>query len=58
MTKAEHIKIHERLHQSLDELVGDFVLQSKGSLSTTSIMKLMEWSATQMINPYDVGVKE
>ena len=58
MTKAEHIKIHKRLHGSLDELVGDFLYQNEGSLSTTSIMKLMEWAATQIINPCNAEAVE
>ncbi len=56
MTKEEHIKIHKRLHSSLDELVGDFVLHDSTTryLHETSVMELMKWSATQLVEPTKV----
>ena len=61
MTREEHMKRHEELHKSLDELVADYVSHTYNfsgkwkSLSDTSIMELMTWSASQMTNPTASG---
>ena len=51
MTLDEHRKIHQNLHQSLDELIADFIGQTGCFLSGTPIMALMKWSFTQTTNP-------
>lgn len=56
LTKTEHKDRHMVLHQSLDELVADYVTHEKkfGSLSTASIMDLIKWSNQQTINPTEL----
>ena len=51
MTKEEHIKRHNYLHKCLDELVADFITHTKELPSLTSLIRLMEWSSSQCINP-------
>ena len=51
MTLDEHRRIHQNLHQSLDELIADFICQTGLFLSTTPIMELMKWSHSQLVNP-------
>jgi len=52
MTLEEiHKEIHVKLHQSLDELVADFIMQTENKPSNTTILELIQWSAKQMTNP-------
>jgi hypothetical protein len=53
MNREKHIERHKELHKVLDELVADFVRHSEGYplLSDTTVMKFMEWSHQQTINP-------
>jgi hypothetical protein len=43
----EHRKIHIELHKKLDELLADFINETKKLPSKTTIMELMEWSYKQ-----------
>jgi len=47
----EHRQRHEILHKELDELVADFISQTKALPSNTTVMQLMKWSFEQTINP-------
>ena len=47
----DHIIRHKELHKALDELVADFITHTQKPLSTTSIIKLIEWSYQQTIKP-------
>lgn len=51
MTRKEHIKRHEMLHERLDELAADFLKHNEKLLSKTTIMELIEWSFKQTTNP-------
>lgn len=51
MTKEEHIKIHKKLHHSLDVLVADMIDQTRKLPSSTTVMELIEWSYEQTTNP-------
>jgi hypothetical protein len=51
MTKEEHRKRHIKLHHCLDELIADFIWQTEGLPSNTTLMQLMKWSHNQTINP-------
>jgi len=59
MTKEEHKKRHLELHEKLDELLADFLLHNcrppirsdSKSLTTTTLMELMEWSHKQTVDP-------
>lgn len=51
MTKEEHIKRHQELHKSLDELVADMIENTAKMLNETTVMELMTWSYQQTINP-------
>jgi hypothetical protein len=47
-----HRQRHQDLHQSLDELAADFIVQHPSRLlSTTTVMQLLEWSRGQTENP-------
>lgn len=51
MIKAEHIKKHIELHQSLDQLVADFIRHTKNLPSKTNLFEFMKWSSEQTKNP-------
>ena len=51
MNKLQHKQRHIKLHRSLDELLADFFLHTKGLPSTTTLMELMRWSHEQTICP-------
>ena len=54
MTKEEHKQRHIKLHENLDELIGDYISQTKKMLSKTTIMELIEWSHQQTIEPTEL----
>lgn len=48
----KHRKRHKLLHGHLDELIADFIENEEGVLpSKTPILKLMEWSQKQTVEP-------
>jgi hypothetical protein len=49
--RQNHIERHKYLHSHLDELVADMIINTKKSLSKTSVMELIEWSHKQTENP-------
>jgi hypothetical protein len=51
MNRKEHRARHVELHHALDELVADFVLLTKQTLSGTDILSLMKWSHAQTKDP-------
>ncbi len=51
MKTEEHIERHKMLHGHLDELVADFIKETKKLPSKSTIFELMEWSHQQTINP-------
>ena len=51
MTKEEHIERHKKLHDALDELLADFLYHTTALPSKTPILKLMQWSRKQTIDP-------
>lgn len=48
MTPEEHKKRHQELHDSLYELVTDFVNITEKKLRETNILELIEWSCKQL----------
>lgn len=51
MTKEEHRKEHEKLHESLDLLMADYISHTKKRLSNSTLMELMQWSHQQTLDP-------
>lgn len=51
MTPKEHKKRHEELHNNLDELVADFIMNTGSLPSKTTVLELIEWSHGQTIKP-------
>ncbi len=54
MTIEEHKARHVKLHQSLDELVADWITNSGVDMplpSEHTIYELIEWSHSQTLNP-------
>ena len=48
MNKKEHQERHNLLHEKLDELVADYIEQTKDTaISKTPIIDLMIWSGQQ-----------
>lgn len=47
----EHKQRHEFLHKALDELVADMLTRTDRTLSTITVMQLMEWSHQQTLEP-------
>ncbi len=50
-TLEDHKKRHEQLHQALDELIADFIMQTGNYPSETRLKTLMVWSYEQTISP-------
>ena len=50
MIDIEHIERHKELHQSLDELLADFIRHNSGRISDT-VEELMTWSYQQTKEP-------
>lgn len=48
--KSEYVKRHKFLHNALDELCADFIMNTNKLPSSTSIFELMEWSNEQTKN--------
>jgi len=51
MTKEQHIRRHQDLHRSLDELLADFITHTEKLPSKTYITELLRWSHQQTIAP-------
>jgi len=51
MTNEEHRLRHAELHQSLDELIADFLAQTDALPNSTTLMELMNWSYGQTVRP-------
>lgn len=54
MTPEEHKQRHIKLHESLDELLADFIQQSEGPILDLPILDLINWSFDQTQNPGDI----
>ena len=52
MKKNEHKQRHLELHNSLDELVADFITHTGNLPSKSTIFELMIWSHEQTENPH------
>jgi len=51
MTPEQHRLRHIELHQALNELIADWILDTERLPSDASVMELMEWSSRQAIKP-------
>lgn len=51
LTLAQHRKRHRELHRSLDELLADFIGQTRKQPSKATIMELLTWSHEQILQP-------
>ena len=47
ITAEEHRERHEELHKMLDELVADWIAETKSLPSKNTVYDLMVWSAEQ-----------
>lgn len=48
-TEFEHFERHKMLHKYLDELVADWISNTKNyKLSTAPVIELMDWSSKQI----------
>lgn len=54
--KEEHKKVHIALHNALDELVADWIQNTGGFPSQSTILHLMSWAHAQIENPTGTGV--
>ena len=55
MTKQTHIDIHKKLHEALDQLVADAIMENNDFRpSTMTVMELITWSHKQTLDPSDV----
>ena len=46
-----HKEMHEELHNSLDELLADFITHTGKVPSKTTVLELLEWSHEQTFKP-------
>ncbi len=51
MTEEEHAARHKALHASLDELLADWITQTRSLPSKTTVMEFLAWSAIQARKP-------
>ena len=47
MNKKEHKERHKLLHKELDELLADYIQDTKKGLRETNLIEFMEWSYEQ-----------
>ena len=55
MDGQEHTDRHILLQRHLDELVGNWIIQTGGLPSTATVMDLMKWANEQTIKTTEVG---
>ena len=53
INKEDHKKRHIELHESLDELVSDFINHTESMPTETTVLDLLKWAYLQTINPDD-----
>jgi hypothetical protein len=51
MTHQKHLKHHIKLHNSLYELVDDYISQHDTDIDEMKLMELIDWSYQQCKNP-------
>ena len=51
MNSSEHKTVHVKLHDSLDQLLADFIMHTEKFLSETTLTELLYWSHRQTIDP-------
>jgi len=51
MTRDEHIKYHQELHEGLKKLIADFVKHTGRFLETVTLVDFINWSTQQTTNP-------
>ena len=51
MEPFEHILRHKQLHESLDELVADFISHTEKLPSKTTLYEFIKWSYEQTLLP-------
>jgi hypothetical protein len=51
MSNEEHRQRHHELHESLDELVADWLAQTPHLMTTATVADLVKWSYSQTQNP-------
>ena len=51
MKNKKHRQRHIELHNALDELVADYIVQADKLPSESTIMDLMKWSYVQTVKP-------
>ena len=54
MNKEEHIAKHIELHDSLDQLLADFIRHTKKLLGRTTLLEFLGWSHEQISNPTEL----
>ncbi len=54
MTNKKHKQKHIALHNNLDELVADWIMETGGLPSQSSILELINWSHKQTIKPSSI----
>ena len=51
MNEVEHGQRHRLLHEHLDELLADYIMQTRRKLSEIQLIDLLKWSAEQVDIP-------
>lgn len=51
MDEQEHLKRHQELHRSLDELLADWITQKEIIPSQATVLELITWSHQQTQKP-------
>ena len=54
MNRKEHIKVHQKLHHALDELMADMIRHTTMLPSQTTVIELAKWSNEQQLDPTEV----
>ena len=58
MTLKEHRKIHVELHRVLDDLIADWIRDTKFLPNQHTVFELMKWSYNQTLHPSDTKVEK
>jgi len=56
LTPEEHRERHQMLHKRLDELIADWIGQTKCLPSKNTVLELMTWSNEQCKKPTDLNL--
>jgi hypothetical protein len=56
LTYVQHKEQHQKLHEAFDELLADYLIETKKVPSEITVFELMKWSFAQTLDPGEEGL--